>query len=266
MRKLELAEIKAVELDILMNFDAFCKEIGIRYYLSNGTLLGAVKYNGFIPWDDDIDVLMPRLDYDKLIALYQDTERYRLYSMERHNTYAFPFAKLCDMHTRKEETNINNGTQLGIDIDIFPLDAWANKPSRQNRELRYISLLMSLLGISKMKKVVASTNAKRLILALVMMMGKLFRSRSFCKLIEMVAKRKPQQPAYIGCKVWPIYGCREIISASVFAETVDVSFEGKMYPAPKGYDAYLKKLYGEYANDPPIEKQRTHHSFAGYMV
>ena len=80
------------------------------------------------------------------------------------------------------------------------------------------------------------------------------------------AKRKPQQSAYIGCKVWPIYGCREIIPAEVFSGIVDVTFEGEQYPAPGGYDAYLRRLYGEYENDPPIEKQKTHHSYEGYMV
>ena len=263
---MDLAEIKTVELNILRNFDTFCKETGIKYYLSNGTLLGAVKYKGFIPWDDDIDVFIPRADYERFIALYQDTEHYRLYSLERHNSYAFPYAKLCDTRTYKEEFNINNGTELGIDIDIFPLDAWSNKPSKQNREVKCISFLMFLLGSSKMKNVIASTKTKQIILAVVMMIGKLFRSRSFCKLIVRVAKRKPRQAAYLGCKVWPIYGCKEIIIAEAFSKIIDVSFEGEMYPAPGGYNTYLRSLYGEYENDPPIEKQKTHHSFEAYML
>ena len=266
MRKIELAEIKTIELEILRNFDAFCKANGIQYYLSNGTLLGAVKYRGFIPWDDDIDVLVPRRDYERLISLYQDTEKYRLYSLERHDTYAFPFAKLCDITTRKEETNIDNGTELGIDIDIFPLDAWENMPNKQHREVKQISFLMLLLGCLKMKKAVASNSIKRMILLVVMSTRKILRRRFVCKLMIRAAKQKPRNATCVGCKVWPIYGQREIIPTEVFSGVVDVHFEGGVYPAPVGYDIYLRSLYGEYSEDPPIEKQKSHHSFMAYQL
>ena len=71
---------------------------------------------------------------------------------------------------------------------------------------------------------------------------------------------------YLGCKVWCVYGEKEIVPSDVFSETVEVEFEGKIFPAPRGYDLYLKRLYGEYTLDPPKEKQKTHHSFKAYRV
>ena len=87
MKELTLNEIKAIELELLCVFDSFCKHNNINYFLSNGTLLGAVKYKGFIRWDDDIDVLVPREDYERLITLFEDDDRYKLFTYERNQKY-----------------------------------------------------------------------------------------------------------------------------------------------------------------------------------
>ena len=113
--ELTLQELKNIEFDLLKEFDAFCRQNQIRYFLAYGTLLGAVRYKGFIPWDDDVDVLVPREDYDKMIKIYKDSDRYRLYSTERNPKFGYPFSKLCDMTTKKEEENINNGIEQGVE-------------------------------------------------------------------------------------------------------------------------------------------------------
>ena len=133
MKKLSLQEIREVEVELLNYFDLFCKNNGINYFLSNGTLLGAIKYSGFIPWDDDIDVLVPRKDYNRLISLFRDSDHIKLFSFERNNNFYFPFSKLCDISTIKEEDNTNNGVTLGVDIDIFPLDFWDSEIEKMKR-------------------------------------------------------------------------------------------------------------------------------------
>lgn len=90
MKELTLQELKEIEFDMLKMFDAFCKENNIRYFLAYGTLLGAIRYKKFIPWDDDVDVLVPREDYDRLLHLFQDNEKYRLYAFEKNENYLFP--------------------------------------------------------------------------------------------------------------------------------------------------------------------------------
>lgn len=265
MKELTLQEIRTIELDLLSIFDTYCKENNIKYFLSNGTLLGAVKYKGFIPWDDDIDVFVPREDYDRLISTFEDNEKYRLFAFERDNGYRFPFAKLCDLTTVKEEGNINNGVSLGIDIDIFSLDAWDSDLEKARKEVKRINRNMFCLGLSKLKNASSRTLMKRIVKSLLMIICKIFGSQAFMRnIIKQSKKYSLQGSAYCGCKSWCIYGEREIIPSEVFKDTVQVEFEGRKYPAPVGYDTYLRSLYGDYEQDPPKDKQKTHHNFKAY--
>ena len=260
--ELSLSEVKTAALGILKQFDSFCEHHNIRYFLSNGTLLGAVKYGGFIPWDDDIDVLVPREDYNRLLKEFEDTETYRLFSPERVDNYLYPFAKLCDMRTVKEENNMDNGVALGLDIDIFPLDSCTEhilKPSVQSRiKMFQIGCILSKFRSSQGKPI-----HKRCVIALCRVLG--FRFFSRC-LTGLVNSERKKGSSHCGCLMWPIYGAREIVSADVFAETVEVEFEGRRFPAPKGYDSYLRSLYGDYPQDPPPEKQKSHHQYRAYRL
>ena len=266
MRQLSLQEIKRIELDLLKKFDCFCKENKINYFLSNGTLLGAIKYKGFIPWDDDIDVLVPREDYNKLISLFQDNEQYKLFAFEREEKYYFPFAKLCDLTTLKKEQNTDNGVNLGVDIDIFPLDSWDCNFKKAQKEARHINKMMFYLELAKSHTPNSSNKIKRILKFILMIFCKIVGSKRFVCAIIQKSDTKKQDNSYLGCKTWCIYGEREIIPANVFSHSVMVEFEGQMFPAPIGYDTYLRSLYGEYEMDPPPEKQRTHHSFKAYKL
>lgn len=153
MKELTLPEIKAIELETLKMFRSFCEEHNIRYYLAFGTLLGAIRYKKFIPWDDDVDLLIPREDYDRLLTLFQDNERYRLYSFERNQDYHFPFAKLCDMTTRKVETDYaNSKVEMGVEIDLFPMDYFDNDIAVAKKESKRIKNYMDRLGYTKIEK------------------------------------------------------------------------------------------------------------------
>lgn len=268
MNQLSLNEIKHIELGILKHFKAFCDENNIKYYLSNGTLLGAVKYGGFIPWDDDIDVFVPRDDYNKLMRLYNDSEKYVLFSFERNKKFRFPFAKLCDMTTRKEELNINNGVCLGVDIDIFPLDAWHSELGTAKVELEIFNRYLYFLNLVKLKKADSSDLIKRLIKTMIIVISNKIGLSSVVikRIIAIATHHHNVNSEYLGCKVWAVYGEREIIPAKVFSDTIEVKFEGEIFPAPIGYDAYLRSLYGDYMLEPPLEKQKTHHNFKAYRL
>ena len=258
--ELTLIEIKAKLGEILKYFFHFCQAHNIRFYLSNGTLLGAVKYGGFIPWDDDIDVFVPRDDYDRFIEVFQDSHIYKLFSREREPMYKYPFAKLCDMSTLKVETNIDNGVQLGVGIDIFPLDSCSGHillPKIQKKIRGYqMGCVLSKFISSKGKPFY-----KRFIILCCRVIGYDFFHNG---LVKTIKNETSLGTAYSGCLMWPIYGEREIMPADVFSDITEVEFEGDKYPAPVGYDKYLRSLYGDYEKDPPLEKQTTHHSYVAY--
>lgn len=269
MKELTLAEIKKIELEILETFADFCQQNQISYFLSNGTLLGAVKYGGFIPWDDDIDVLVPREDYERFLRLFPDSERFVLLARQRCNKFYYPFAKLCDNSTILEEFNIDDGVCLGINIDIFPLDSWAptlkeaqHQAIRNKKRTKVLGYAKTIQFIPGEKRSFLGKWVRRIAHPLVRGVG----PDRFCESMEREAKCYQQlcSPQYLGSIAWPVYSLREVFESWVFADTVDVSFEGTQHPAPVGYDAYLTSLYGDYRLDPPSEKQISHHNFVAY--
>lgn len=261
-KELSLHDIKLITCATLKYFKSFCKANDITFYLSNGTLLGAVKYGGFIPWDDDIDVLMPRKDYDKFVDMYKDSDQYKLFTHERDSKYKFSYAKLCNMKTEKVETNIDSGVSLGIDIDIFPLDACSEHILRKSIQTK-LSIYQRGCILSKFISSKGKPIYKRFIISCCKLLGFEF----FYKRMTNVVKRESVKDGeYMGSLMWPIYGKKEIIPSDVFSKSIEIEFEGELYPAPIGYDVYLRSLYGAYENDPPIEKQKTHHSYKAYRV
>ena len=122
MREISFEEAKTIEKDILLDIVDFCDTHGLRYYIAYGTLIGAVRHQGFIPWDDDIDINMPREDYNEFLRTYNaERENYRVID-PRSDIARHSFAKVIDVRTVKDEPMINCREPLGIDVDIFPLD------------------------------------------------------------------------------------------------------------------------------------------------
>lgn len=266
-KEMTLNEIRQIELGLLHHFKTFCEQHKITYFLSNGTLLGAVKYGGFIPWDDDIDVFVPRSNYNRLMEEYVDSERYRLFSFKRNQSYRYPFAKLCDMTTEKVEDNIDNGVRLGIDIDIFPLDDWPNQLKLAEIQVTVLNKDIQRLNFLKCAEAISENQLKRVIKNVLLIL-----LRPTCSLlVQRMEQRastysKNLSPVWRGCVVWCIYGKQEIIPASIFEGTVYIKFEDDLYPAPVGYDQYLRSLYGDYMADPPLEKQQSHHRYRAYYL
>lgn len=268
MKELSLEELKVIEFDILKMFDSFCKENNIKYFLAYGTLLGAVRYKKFIPWDDDVDVLVPREDYDRLIKIFNDNEKYHLFAFEKDKNYKFPFAKLCDISTRKIETFYpNSGAELGVEIDVFPLDAWDNDLEKAKKEVKFIHKNMKWLMCTKVDKPQTNNCVKKFIWNIIISFVKFLGSGYFIKNIIKISDNPPKEESkYVGAKAWNVYDERGIIPAEAFSDTIEIEFEGQMFPAPIGYDAYLTCLYGDYLPEPPKEKQKTHHAFKAYKL
>ncbi len=268
MNKLTLDELKRIEFDILKHFDAFCKEHNIRYYLAYGTLLGAIRYKKFIPWDDDVDVLVPREDYERLLKIYEDNAQYKLFAFEKDGMFHYPFAKLCDLSTKKVLPEFrSSGAIPGVEIDIFPLDCWQSDYEMARKEARSISREILFLQASQLRESPTKKGIKSLLWQLISVYARIRTDKYFNKKIVKKSKaNKQDNPAFVGSKSWCIYGERGIIPAEAFADVTYVEFEKEMFPAPIGYDTYLTCLYGDYLPEPPKEKQKTNHSFEAYKL
>lgn len=267
MKELSLQECKEIELGILKELDSFCKKNNIRYFISHGTLLGAIRYKGFIPWDDDIDVLIPREDYNRLVDLYEDNDHYKLYTYKKDPGFLFTYAKLCDTTTVKEEPGHKTGVPLGLDVDLFPLDAWSDDIEEAKKESRFIQKNLFRLGLTKLDKPDSVNPLKRFVKGVYMSFCKKRGSEYYLKrVMDECVKHNRGNAKYLGNKAWNVYREKDIIPAEAFSGVVEIEFEGERFPAPAGYDTFLSSLYGDYLPEPPKEKQKTHHCFKAYKI
>ena len=133
MQEIDFADIKQLALNILKDVAEFCDHHDIKYALAYGTMLGAVRHEGFIPWDDDIDIMMPREDYNRFIQLYNDSNsRYKVFSIETDNTYTYTMAKVFDQDTLMIDNTLwRNFDKAGVFVDIFPVDGLPESKSEQ---------------------------------------------------------------------------------------------------------------------------------------
>ena len=126
MRQISADELKEIQLNLLNNIDHFCKSNGIQYFLAYGTLIGAIRHDGFIPWDDDIDIAMPRPDYDRFIKKFNAYSKdYQVEDYSITDNYPTPFAKVIDTRTEMRMT-LYNQRSSGVYIDVFPIDGIGN--------------------------------------------------------------------------------------------------------------------------------------------
>lgn len=268
MKELNIKEIQAVELDLLNTFDDFCVNNNLRYSLGGGTLLGAVRHGGFIPWDDDIDVMMPRPDYNRMISICKTDNTINLIAHELDNKYHNLFAVLSDRQTYiiDDVSGVYKGS-LGITIDIFPIDGLGNSKASAKLCFFRTAFYKELLIASNWKRYVRSNTHSVLLEPLRLVL--FFLSRLFSKkwLISKIEKQCSRysfdNSLYAGC-ISGSYRLKEIMPQSLFTDYKAIHFENELYLAIKNYDPYLKKHYGEYMCLPKPEHRATHHTFKAY--
>lgn len=265
MKKLNKEEILEFQLSILKEIDAFCKDNKITYFLSGGTLLGAVRHEGYIPWDDDIDLMMSRKDYDRFIREFK-SKNLKIYSLETDLDCRFPFMKVYDKRTLVAEDSLRDKMEYGISVDMFPLDFAGNDINQIKRQVAHSQFYQRLLKLK-----LASINERWNLLEKVLIaVGKTLllpvKFSWFCEKINKIAKQKTNiESKYMGCMVWG-YGMGEILDSSSFSTSTTLIFEKLVFPVPIGYYQYLESMYGDYMQLPPKEKQKSKHDYDAYLV
>ena len=265
-RAIDIEELKKIQLDLLDKFNDYCVKNSLTYYLTYGTLIGAVRHEGYIPWDDDIDVMMPRADYEMLIATFNNSghaSNIKVIANENDSEYYLTFAKLINTETVMQE-EVRSNYQIGVYIDIFPLDNLADDYEMAKKRMRQAFKYNELMLLKNLTFSKERAWHKNLVLGI----GRLVslpwsRNRLINKLSNFgIHKEKGSFTKYVGVVTGISAGDESrVFEASWFKETVIVKFEGREFIAPAGYDAFLRKLYGDYMQLPPIEEQTTHHVF-----
>ena len=259
----ETKELRKIQLDILKHVDAFCKKNGIKYFLSGGSTIGAVRHHGYIPWDDDIDIMMLREDYDHFISLYtqNDTSKYRLHYYKNDNSFTFPFVKIDDSDTVLIELVNNKVDNMGINIDLFPIDVVPNKKSMQKRLYNVTSFIMAIMAL---KDTVPSPDRSWYKNAVLYISRILLHPVRMITLVHILDKNALRycnlKSDYCGVVLWG-YGMREINLRKNWDKAIMIPFEDMLAPVPEGYDNYLTCVYGDYMKLPPEDKRISHHGF-----
>lgn len=267
-RELSLAEIQAREYELLKQFDAYCKRHSLTYCLCGGTLLGAVRHKGFIPWDDDIDLMMPRPDFERFlkVAPQHMGKRYALAHPRVRNDYAMPWVRVWDLHTRIRHSQVQKVYTSTLFLDIFPIDGLPANPKLCKlffEEIRARDILLKCARRTGLYQDERQQTLKRTLMRLTS-----FRSPiSWARGLDRAAMRHDFAKAkYAGVCTVTHYGMRERMPAEVFRGATHVTFEGESYPAPIGYHTYLSRLYGDYMTLPPEDQRRTSHRIEASIV
>ena len=259
MQEITFEENKKYQLEILKDVTNFCDENGITYFLAFGTLIGAVRHKGFIPWDDDIDIQMPRPDYIKFLKAYKG-EHFKVISP--YDTQAkHSVAKVIDTRTVKIEKAVKyeKGQELGIDIDIFPIDA---QPDDEGEFLKYFKnkqIIYRLFYFSICDFWQFSLKAKIAYL-IPSVIGKLVGKNYFMKKIDQINAHYDYETSnYVGSTSSLYEGVKNRALKEWYKDSILMDFEGSKYKVPVGYHEILTKIYGDYMQLPPEEKRITHH-------
>ncbi len=257
LSKKELHKLQMIELELLVEFDRICQKYELKYSIDGGTLLGAVRHKGFIPWDDDADVIMIRSEYEKFMLVCEeelDKERFYFQDYRNTNGYRWGYGKLRRKGTKFVRLNQEHMPyEQGIFMDIFPCD---NVPD--NYMLRCLCNFHCFLYRKVFWSSVARKQSKG-ILKLVYECLYMIPEKTLKKHYEKyVFKRNKKETKFVKCLTFP--ACNKVFGydRKWYERTYPIQFEDRIFCASEDYQGYLKFLYGDYMTLPPVEKRKVH--------
>lgn len=263
MKQINIDELKNIQVDILKKFHTYCVDKDINYFISCGTLIGAIRHKGYIPWDDDIDVQLPRKDYEVLIEEFNVSppEDLRLRSLFSSKDYNLPYAKIENVKTCIIEYADSN-VDIGVNIDIFPIDSI---PDNKIIRVLYIFIIKMIYSLY-MLKVVRISKERCFIKNSVLVIGKsllyFISARNLARFYDCILLKKNQTTNYVAELVDCTYN--KFFTRKAINNYTNIEFEGCFFRTMIGYDEYLNKTYGNYMELPPIDKRVSHHTFKAY--
>jgi lipopolysaccharide cholinephosphotransferase len=268
MEEMNIKEVQQISLELLKEVHEFCIENDIKYTLFAGTLIGAIRHHGFIPWDDDLDIALPRPEYEKFIKSFKSKKGNILFSREiQGKDISLAFARLCEMNkTYVEDSHPWTNSKKGVWIDIFPLDGIEKDKDLAQKRINRIydiwhlgcNIRLSKASICfyktyylKIKQII-----KRFIYSIISIIY-----NPYDKHIKMCKDFGYDNAEYYANLSWPGWKMREYCPKHVLDDYILVPFEDAEFYVMKGYDESLRLKYGNYMQLPPIEQRQATHPF-----
>ena len=264
MRPILCDELKQRQLEILDAVAAFCEENEIAYWIDCGTLLGAIRHKGYIPWDDDIDIGMLRPDFERFSALFnKENKRFCFSTIDYDENFLYSHGKVMDTETVLYEPD-RKGIKLAVNVDIFVYDNAPDSDEATKKQYDKRDIYRKLHGVRVWKHTPNGNLIRRMAVRFMRILVKPFPKNYFMKKMSENAKLYKDTPTR---RVGDFTSfTRMTCDKSVFDSFIYAEFEGKNYRIPQGYDAWLKAFYGDYMKLPPEEERVTHHSFEAYAL
>ncbi len=259
MRKLSHRETQLYLLDILKAVDSFCRSNGLRYSMAYGTLLGAVRHKGFIPWDDDIDIVMPRPDYEWFVSTFgrEPGSRYRCLCHKegmKGDRFVHFFAKVEDTRTKSLQGR-GYEYDFGLNIDVFPLDGKPEDPELQKEREHRLTHWSHRLNICGTRFDLLNFHQPLFSKIEAHLKG----SEYWWKKIDSEVRKYPYESSRLAGAVSVTYnGTREVFERKMLEEYVDLDFEGCPFKAFSRWDEWLTQMFGDYMTLPPESKRKCH--------
>jgi len=262
MKEIQIDELRELQMQILDYVDAFCRKHDIKYTISGGTLLGAVRHGGYIPWDDDIDIQMLRNEYRRFTEVWNECKQehpYEFVSIESGNGYGNACGKVCNQRT----VLIVNGLPFtGIYIDIFPVDKVLDYNDFQKRHNQVMRIRRKMANLMAIKQNLYKNPFQRILLKI---KGGIVSMEILAERINKIAMERNEE---VNCPyLFELVAgalCKEPFPKEIFDSYIELQFENRRYMSVRDYDKYLTSTFGDYMTLPPIEKRVRHHRFTAY--
>ncbi|BBD23445.1 LicD family protein [Streptococcus constellatus] len=271
MKELTTREMQEVSLEILHTIASICEKQHFRYALIYGTLIGAVRHKGYIPWDDDVDIMMPRPDYDRLLEYLKenivDYSHLKVFNREECPEYPYMITRISDQRYRIEMEN-EKPFGLGVFIDIYPYDGLGDtKEEAVAFGMKGDRLSSFCYQATREHFAIETTTSafRKLIKYPVYLFSKVIGKNYFQSQLDKLARVKDYDNSnFVGCVIWLSWGEKDIFPREWFDETILVPFEKYEFRIPKEFDKILRHEYGDYMILPPEKDRVGHHYFKAY--
>lgn len=262
MEKYDTDHLKKTILIIANEVKRICEKNKINYGLSSGSLLGAVRHKGFIPWDDDFDIDMTRENYEKfIIACRNDLgDDFFLQTCETDEYYPYGYCKVLLKGTRAIQlSSANTKYQNGIFVDIFPWDNVSDNILAKHIQMFIVYVCTKILMLKSGAIIIAKTGiAKRIVFYIIGVFEKIFPRKNLIKLRDIFLKKYSSATKKVACMVGKASYKKTEIKRDMFDQYTILPFENTSFSAILGYDHLLTRLYGDYMQIPPVDQQVTH--------